>query len=1035
MRRSIWIFFAVLLLAAPLQAKTVVFWQEGFPTVSSQPLSRATLDQALSTDVPVYADESALNTPATLADADLLVLPYGSALPASAWKSIERYLNSGGNLLVIGGQPLRVPVRLAQGKYAAAAPQDTYARVLDLRHTYEVPVASGARFQWKDGMSWLTPVRIRARRFFAVEGRLDGLGYMTDATGLLVAAPVIVANHWSARMVALDFEPEVGYWDSADGRSLIGQAASYARQGIQSFSIETLHAALRPGEAPLITVHLHTPQKHAPAAAATPAAKAGDAAQNSSASAGNGTVEIKLQLASEKEVQASATLHASGAGSENLDSTFHQPLAPGFYTVTGVLSSGGQEHEFARNGFWVEERSKLAEGPALGVHGDFLTLDGQPYFPVGSNYFSTESNGWDFSGPRNAAVWERDFAAMEAHGVSFVRTGVWMPNGRFIESNGGVNERFLRNVEGFLACAHRHHMVVNFTFFAFSPHSGNGPGGRDSGAGQPNPYLDSLALDAQKAYIRSVVSRFQDLPWLSWDLINEPSVFNPTQIFHGNVPNADPTEIAAWRKWLGKQYPSLDALAEAWRVTPESLGSFDAIPLPTLGELRYERSGNPNLVRAVDYNLFAQQMFVDWVKAMVATIRGVGSTQSIDVGQDEGGVTDRVLNQFYGGAGVAFTTNHTYWQDDALLWDSIAAKRPGTPNITGETGYQPTWNPDGSWRYDEFTGLGITERKWALGFAAGSSGAVQWDWDREVDFGMLRSDGSSKVWENQMRALGGFARQAAPFATSLMAPDVALVLPQSLQLSVGNSMALDAQQSAVRALYGYARSAAYAVGEHQIERLGNPKLILLPAAYGLTDEAWKAIEEKVRGGAILLASGPFAGDQHLHATSRAEEAGLPYQTVPLHEREIRFRSPAGEALLTYPGMKTTVLDRAMLAGSQDWIEKPLGKGRILFSALPLELNSNLAAVGAVYRYALQVAHVEPIYTTTLDDPGLLICPTLYPKATLYVLTSESNRTAVSFTDRRSGKTFSGNLASGHAAILLVGTGGELLASYNWPEKP
>ena len=190
--------------------------------------------------------------------------------------------------------------------------------------------------------------------------------------------------------------------------------------------------------------------------------------------------------------------------------------------------------------------------------------------------------------------------------------------------------------------------------------------------------------------------------------------------------------------------------------TPEQLGSFDNIPLPSVDDLTYERHGNPRQVRAIDYNLFAQDMFSHWVRSMVAVIRQAGSSQLIDVGQDEGGVTNRLLNQFYGLAGVSFTTNHTYWQDDALLWDSVVAKLPGIPNITGETGYQPVWAPDGTWRYDEFTGLALTERKWALGFAAGSSGAMQWDWAREVDFGMQRSDGSAKVWEPMMRGVGRF---------------------------------------------------------------------------------------------------------------------------------------------------------------------------------------------------------------------------------------------------------------------------------------
>lgn len=49
------------------------------------------------------------------------------------------------------------------------------------------------------------------------------------------------------------------------------------------------------------------------------------------------------------------------------------------------------------------------------------------------------------------------------------------------------------------------------------------------------------------------------------------------------------------------------------------------------------------------------------------------------------------------------------------------------------------------------------------------------------------------------------------------------MLPQSLQLSVWNRFALEAQQNCVRALYHFARADAYAVGEYQIELLGNPR--------------------------------------------------------------------------------------------------------------------------------------------------------------------------------------------------------------------
>jgi hypothetical protein len=1024
MHRYKWMLIAALLAPSQVEAKVVVFWQPGFPTVASQPIGRASLDKALAGLEPVFLDEAGLAAPETLAPADLLVLPYGSAVPVAAWKSIERYVDGGGNLLVIGGQPLRVPVSRVNGQYVAAAPQDTYSRTLGFRHTYEVPVAPDAIFQWKHGYAWLPKLEVRARRLFAVEGRLNGLGYMADSEGQLVAAPVIVADYagggsekrmLGSRIVVLDFDPQPDYWQSSDGVTLVRQAAEYARHGAIHLIVETLYSAIRPGEPPAITVHLRVPRLQ----------KTGGVLAG----------EVELQLLSEKELIAKATIPVTGPGIANIEAPFKAPLPAGFYRVSAVYSEGGHAREFYQNGFMVTERTTLDSGPVLGVRGDFLTLDGKPFFPMGTNYFTTEENGWDFSGPRNAWVWDADFAEMAAHGVTFVRTGVWMPNGKFIESStGGANERFLRNLEAYLDCAHRHNIAINFTFFAFSPHSGSIPLSPDVAQAAPNPYIDPAPVDAEQAYVRSVVERFKDVPWLSWDLINEPSFSNPKQIFHGNYPNADPAEIAAWHKWLSQKYGNLSALGDAWRVPAEDLGAFDAVPLPSIADLRYERYSDPNQVRTLDYNLFAQDMFGAWVKSMVSSIRSTGSRQPIDIGQDEGGVTDRVLNQFYGSAGVSFTTNHTYWQDDALLWDSVAAKVPGVPNITGETGFQPVWDPDGSWRYDELSGLGLTERKWALGFAGGASGAMQWDWAREADFGIKRSDGSAKVWENMMRDLGRFASQAAPFADALVEPEVALVLPQSYQMSVSNSSALEAQQTAVRALYNYAHGQAYAVGEYQIQLLGSPKLILLPCPFGLTDQAWEAIERKVKAGAVLLVTGPFGEDAHFHATGRQDSAGLPYISGPLTQRENHFRFPGGEETLEYPGLKTTVLSRAILPNGRDWAEMPVGRGRILFAALPLELNGNLQAVADVYSYALKAANIAPVYSTAIEDPGILICPTLFPKATLYVLASESNRSDVSFEDLRSGRKFSGSLPSGHAALLLVGTDGKLLATYHWPNQ-
>jgi hypothetical protein len=235
----------------------------------------------------------------------------------------------------------------------------------------------------------------------------------------------------------------------------------------------------------------------------------------------------------------------------------------------------------------------------------------------------------------------------------------------------------------------------------------------------------------------------------------------------------------------------------------------------------------------------------------------------------------------------------------------------------------------------------------------------------------------------------------------------------------------------VRALYNEARGEAYAVGEYQMEALGSPKLILLPSAFGLTEQAWQAILERVKQGSVLLVTGPFDGDAHLHPTRRQDAVGIPYRDAPLTLRENRMHWAGGDDAFAFTGMKTTVLSRAELPGGEDWVERPWGQGKILFAALPLELSDNFGALGRVYRYAMRSAGVTPTYTTEGANTGILICPTRFPHATLYVVTSESNQTAVSFQDARSGKSFSGTLAPGRAALLLVGESGDLIATYNW----
>jgi hypothetical protein len=171
--------------------------------------------------------------------------------------------------------------------------------------------------------------------------------------------------------------------------------------------------------------------------------------------------------------------------------------------------------------------------------------------------------------------------------------------------------------------------------------------------------------------------------------------------------------------------------------------------------------------------------------------------------------------------------------------------------------------------------------------------------------------------------------------------------------------------------------------------------------------------------------------EHFHPTARAAQLGPDLQPGLLTTREDLIAWPGRGALLSFSGDKTTFLERILLPNAKTFLEKTLGRGRVLFVPLLVELNDNLKAVGDLYRFALRLANVAEAYSTPLNDPGVLICPTQVDRATLCVLASKSAASEISFRDEGSGKVSAGRLEPARAALLLVSDRGELLASYNW----
>jgi hypothetical protein len=1012
-------FIACALLPAlvPVYGGTVVFVEKDFPSTENSAITRPALERAFASLNPRFIGLAELRKDNALGEGDLLVLPYGSAFPADAWETISRHLDRG-NLLILGGRPFFVPVYRDSTGWRVDRPSNAYARRAGIEHSYAAPQHGPWTLQWDEDAPFFQGGALDPRRVFVNAGRggrYRGLGFLVDARGDRLAAPVVAEDFVGRgltprRRVYLSFDAEPAYWESTDGIGLMRRAALYASRGGIRIWLDLEHLSLDPGESVSGAVDVLR---------------------------GGGPATLTLELLSGSNVLASRSLECGSSLHGEIGLALPLNTA-GLFRVRATVSRGDSLLERYTSGVSVRDPSLLRSGAHLEAGRDYFRLDGKPYLMVGANYFSTDpyTSGFFVGGSigGNAWVWDSDFARMEQQGFTAVRTGIWGGRARYLDVvSGAADERLLRAVEAYLSAAARHHMQVIFTFFAFSPQVELREGGGEEGDRPvPNPYLDPVAREAESAYVRAIASRFRDVPFLSYDLINEPSVTNPRRPWKGNSPNGDPKELAAWQHWLEKRYGTTDRLAQAWHTTPAELGAFDRVPLPAFADLEPARSGNTRIVRGVDYNLFAQDAFCRWVDAMIQSIRSAGSHQAVTVGQDEGGVADRVLNQFWAESGVSFTVNHTWWRDDALLWNSVAAKTPDKPNLIGETGPQPVWEMDGSWRWDDVQGMALEERKLVLGFAGANTGVLHWDWSRDEIYSLLRRDGSYKQWMNVVSGIAAFARDAEARATEATPPEIALVLPQSLQLSVFGSWGLAVQQNAVRALYNYARGAAAATGEYQLSRMPGAKLIIVPAPWVMCQEAWDQLMGRVKAGATLLVSGRIDADEHwMPVPERTRSWNVEYSPGAMASREVELNWPGGKSRLSYSGDRTTYAERGFLGGGKTFVEVPLGAGRILYFAPPLELADQLDEIGRVYRYAMKRAGVALPYETGCDDPGILICPTRLPDATLYVLTSESAGNApVAFRDNLSGADFRVSIPPGRGALLLVGRDGKTVASYN-----
>jgi hypothetical protein len=688
------------------------------------------------------------------------------------------------------------------------------------------------------------------------------------------------------------------------------------------------------------------------------------------------------------------------------------PSGNGLYTVEAELLEGSTVRARYRSGFWIRDETYLRSGPRLSVNQNYFERDGKPFAVVGTTYMSSEVQRLYFEYP-NVYLWNQEMTQIHSAGLNMIRTGWWTGWDKFCNENGAPYDRTLRTLEAYLMTARRNGLPVQFNFFAFLPEV----------LGGVNPYLDPGAVQRQRTLISSVVARFHDVPFLAWDFINEPSISEHLWTMR---PNGDPIELAAWNEWLSKRYRDRAALAAAWNLAVSSVEG--TIPLPE--EIEFAQRGSyvgKNSLKVYDFYLFAQEVFANWVRTMRDAVRATGSKQLVTVGQDEGGIQDRLSPAFWGEF-VDFTTNHSWWQNDYVLWDSLLAKQPGKAMLVQETGLQRELNLDEVARRDPEHEASLLERKVAIAFAQGA-GAIEWLWNmnsymtesNETPIGLIRPDGTEKPEADVMRAIASFAPSLDEHFESPELPQVAVVTSQAVQFSVLGELQLEAQRNAVRALAYHDHLTLYAVAENRIEKLGNPKLVILPSAQALTEGAWQALLKYADDGGNLLITGPVDRDEHWHLVSRIAALIVDAQVEPLMFHAAVLSAGGLKIPVSFDQQKQNLVESLRFRDGSTLKEISRGKGRIFWAAYPLEMAEGTDAAAALYSYVAGRVGAAATYDLLGQvSPGVLIFPIVLQGSVLYIMASESMEdSAIDLRDRATGTSVKLKLASQRAAMVVV----------------
>ena len=258
-----------------------------------------------------------------------------------------------------------------------------------------------------------------------------------------------------------------------------------------------------------------------------------------------------------------------------------------------------------------------------------------------------------------------------------------------------------------------------------------------------------------------------------------------------------------------------------------------------------------------------------------------------------------------------------------------------------------------------------------------------------------------------------------------------MIASQAAQYSAIGDMQIEAQRKSIRALAYYDRLTPYLIYENQIDKMGSPKLAILPSAQALGEDAWQQLMKYVDDGGNLLITGPVDRNEHWQKVDRAAQLLPGAQSIPLtyHNAVVApfDASPAANlrrlrnSPLSFDLQAQGSLE-ALRFREASFTEISHGKGRIFWAAEPVELAEGDQAAAEIYSYVAGRIEMQPRFElATPLSPGVMVYPISLDDSVLYIFVSDNAENAsIDLRDKPTGVSITLNLPAEHAALAVIG---------------